>query len=134
MPGQNTGLTFAMQSHLATPNGSVRIYRVAKRRAGQHLTLDDSVNHKEGCGESVSAILLEAGVPEVPAKGFKGTIGLNAFLMDNPQVEEIVDPEPGAIIVSVAAGNREGHTGIFADFNAAYPDDWTILSNDSNTG
>jgi hypothetical protein len=70
----------------------------------------------------------------VPPRGFKGTIGLNAFLTDHPEVEEIFDVEPGAIIVSVAAGNREGHTGVLTDFDAAYQDDWTILSNDSKTG
>lgn len=110
------------------------LYDTAKGLLGRHLTLDESVGKELGCAEAMSYVLKQAGVSGIPLKGFSGTIGLNQFLRESASFVKIASPEAGAIVVSVTVGSNHGHTGIFGKLGLQYPNDYGILSNNSDTG
>lgn len=113
---------------------STSLYETAKSLLGKHLTLDESIGKELGCAEAMSCVLKRAGVQGIPPKGFPGTIGLNQFLRESSSFEELASPEAGAILVSVTQGDNHGHTGVFGKLGLQYPNDYGILSNNSDTG
>lgn len=120
----------------AAVTASQRLYNRAKNCLGTHQTLNPSVSPEVGCAEAVSAVLSLAGYP-IPASGIAGTASLLKWLSNNSSFERIYAPELGAVIVSpTGAGNGRipGHTGIFGGEGVAFPGDWGIMSNDSQTG
>lgn len=119
---------------------SQKIYDEAKKclePVPLHVTLNPQVPNDVGCAEAVSYILKNAGIEGIPAEGFPGTIGLWAFLSANPLFICTNFPEAGAILVSVTDtgnGKVEGHTGIVGMFGLQFPEDYGIISNNSDTG
>lgn len=107
------------------------IYETAKSLLGRHLTLDQDVPKSVGCGQAFSFLMKACGYP-IPRNGIAGTIGCNEWLKDN--AVEISEPEQGAIIVSITEGNTHGHIGCIAKYDYMFPDDWGIMSNDSDSG
>lgn len=119
-----------------TPNGT-KIYNVAKLSLGEHLTLNPNVPADVGCAEAVSFVLKNAGITGMPAEGYAGTADLYRWLLANPQFKLIEQPEQGAIIVSPTGygnGTIEGHTGILGAFGVNTPNEYGILSNNSDNG
>ena len=105
-------------------------------QSGKHLTLNPVVPNKVGCAEAVSTILSRSGISDGP-QGIEGTADLLAWLQKSSHMQEIQEPEAGAIIINATGtgnGSIEGHTGILGAFNTAFANDWGICSNDSATG
>lgn len=114
------------------------LYDVIKSSLDTHMTLNNSVPPRVGCAEAVSAVLRAAGIA-VPAQGIAGTSALLVYCLQHPELfEEISSPEQAALLISASgSGNgnlSNGHTGFFGAFGIAFPDDWGICSNDSQTG
>lgn len=110
------------------------VYTVAKANLGKHLTLNEAVPDEVGCAEAISKVLSLAGVFD-GASGIAGTAQLYDWLVLH--FTKIDAPEEGAIIISPTGsgnGSIEGHTGVLAAFNVAFPNDWGIMSNDSASG
>lgn len=119
-----------------TPLGET-IYNNAKSYLGKHITLNKNVPAEVGCAESLSYVLKNSGIGGIPGGGIEGTAALYDFLTQSVQFERIQSPEKGCIIVSPTGhgnGTVRGHTGILGGFGVQYPNDWGILSNDSQTG
>lgn len=119
-----------------TPDES-KLYNIAKNLLGQHLTLNNNVPADVGCAEAVSYVLKQAGVKNIPAAGIAGTADLYRWMLQDPQFKLIEAPEQGCIIVSPTGfgnGTVEGHTGIMAAFGLQYPNEYGILSNNSDNG
>lgn len=119
-----------------TPN-ETKVYNEAKACLGLHITLNNNVPADVGCAEAVSFVLTKAGITGIPAAGFAGTADLYRWLLSNPQFKIIEQPEQGAVIVSPTGfgnGTVEGHTGIIAAFGLQYPNEFGILSNNSDNG
>lgn len=113
-----------------------KLLTIARTHLGEHLTLNDSISPEVGCAEAVSSIFHLAGLPIVP-QGIPGTNALLQWLIENPLFEEIFSPEAGCVaIAATGTGNNKipGHVGILGAFNVAFPKDWGLCSNDSNTG
>jgi hypothetical protein len=114
-----------------------KIYNEAKLSLGEHLTLNPNVPADVGCAEAVSFVLKNAGITGIPAQGYAGTADLYQWLLANPQFKLIEQPEQGAIIVSATGfgnGTVEGHCGVLGAFGAQYPNEFGILSNNSDNG
>ena len=114
-----------------------KIYTEAKSCLGTHQTLDSNVPIEVGCAEALSSVLKKAGVIGIPAEGFAGTAALYQWLSKNASFTPLTAPQAGAIIVSSTGtgnGTVRGHCGIFGTLGAQYPNDWGIMSNDSQTG
>jgi hypothetical protein len=114
-----------------------KIYQIAKDSLGKHLTLNPNVPNEVGCAEAVSFVLKNAGITGIPAAGYAGTADLYRWLLANPQFKLIEQPEQGAVIVSPTGfGNNtvEGHTGILGGFGVQFPNEFGILSNNSDNG
>lgn len=112
------------------------LYETAKKCLGTHQTLNPSVSPEVGCAEAVSSVLKLAGY-QVPPYGIAGTADLVKWLLASPKFTRIYAPEEGAITVSPTGygnGKIPGHTGIFGGYGVAFPGDWGIMSNDSQTG
>lgn len=116
---------------------TTKIYNEAKICLGKHITLNSNVPNDVGCAEAVSFVLKNSGIAGIPTEGFPGTAGLYEWLLTNPSFKRIEAPQQGAIIVSPTGygnGTVEGHTGILGAFAVQFPNEYGILSNDSNTG
>lgn len=114
-----------------------KIYLEAKACLGTHITLNKNIPNEVGCAEAVSFVLKNASVLNIPVGGFPGTLGLYQWLSSNPHFVRIEAPEQGAIIVSptgMGNGAIEGHTGIIGAFGVQFPNEYGILSNDSDNG
>lgn len=101
-----------------------------------HITLDPTVPADVGCAEAVSYVMDLAGINDGP-KGIAGTAALDAWLASSKLFTKVLAPQVGAIVVAPTGegnGTVEGHTGIVAKYNLQYPNDWGILSNNSNNG
>jgi hypothetical protein len=119
-----------------TPNAT-RIYNEAKSCLGKHITLNPNVPADVGCAEAVSSVLKQAGIGSLPIAGFAGTANLYRWLLTNPNFLLIEQPEQGAIVVSPTGfgnGLVEGHTGILGAFGVQFPNEYGILSNNSDNG
>lgn len=119
-----------------TPN-ETKVYNEAKACLGLHITLNNNVPADVGCAEAVSFVLTKSGITGIPAAGFAGTADLYRWLLANPHFKLIEQPEQGAVIVSPTGfgnGTVEGHTGIIAAFGLQYPNEFGILSNNSDNG
>lgn len=117
---------------------NVKLYAAIKASLDTHMTLDNSVPPRVGCAEAVCAVLRAAGIA-VPAKGIAGTSALLVYCLAHPEIfEELDAPEEAALLISASgSGNgnlSNGHTGFFGVFGIAFPEDWGICSNDSQTG
>lgn len=113
------------------------IYNVSKGNLGKHITLNNEVPPELGCAEAVSFILKHSNIAGIPMGGFAGTASLYEWLTQSAYFERIQAPEQGCIVVSptgMGNGVVRGHTGILGGFNVQYPNDWGILSNDSQSG
>lgn len=116
---------------------AIKIYNEAKACLGKHITLNPTVPDDVNCAESVSFILKNSGVTGFPAGGIAGTASLYTWLANSPKFKRIEAPEQGAIIVSPTGSGLhlvEGHTGICGAFGLQFPNEYGILSNDSDTG
>lgn len=114
-----------------------RIYQVAKDSLGKHMTLNNAVPADVGCGEALSAVLKEAGITGIPSTGFAGTAQFYIWLSSNPQFLRVQQPEQGAVIISptfYGNGTVEGHCGVMAAFGLQFPNEFGILSNNSDNG
>lgn len=113
-----------------------KIYNTAKEFLDKHITLDDTVPPDVGCAEAVSFVLKNA-VVSIPNGGFPGTSALYLWLLSNPHFKLLEAPEQGAIIVSPTGhgnGTVEGHTGIIGALGVQFPNEYGILSNNSDNG
>ena len=102
----------------------------------EHCTLNNNIPADVGCAEAVSFILQKSGF-QMPTGGIPGTATLLQWLKSNPKFVQIKTPEPGALLVSATGtgnGTIDGHTGFFGKYGKMYPNDYGIVSNDSNTG
>lgn len=111
------------------PTKAEQFYALAKAEIGVHLSLNEAVPWGVGCAEAVSWLLKHFGVLNLPAGGIEGTASLQAFLIDNPQFQEIYTYTPGAILVAATGtgnGKIRGHTGVCGHTS--------IMSNNSETG
>jgi hypothetical protein len=118
-------------------NTQDRIYSAAKDHLGKHITLNDNVPNEVGCAEAVSFVLKNAGITNIPVEGYAGTADLYRWLLASPQFKLIEQPEQGAIVVSPTGfgnGTVEGHTGILGAFGVQFPNEYGILSNNSDDG
>lgn len=114
-----------------------KIYDTAVANYEKHCTLNPAIPQDVGCAEAVSFILQKAGVADIPKLGISGTATLYQWLLKNPHFTRIEGPQAGAIIVSPTGygnGTIPGHTGIVGALGKVYPNDWGIVSNDSQTG
>lgn len=119
-----------------TPTGE-KIYNTAKANLGKHLTMNPAVSQEVGCAESVSKILSLAGIPAIPQAGIAGTAQLYQWLSTNPHFLRVEAPVQGAVIISPTGygnGTIEGHTGILGAFGINTPNEYGILSNNSDNG
>lgn len=110
-----------------TPTKAQRLYEVAKRSLGEHLTMDSTVPEAEGCAEAVSYLLFATGYV-LPRKGLPTVVGLVNWLLANG-FEEALSPAPGYIIASHKWGTNDpsfSHVGICGK-------EW-IMSNTSYDG
>jgi hypothetical protein len=113
-----------------------KLYETAKASLGKHMTLNNAVPAETGCAEAISAVLKAAGVT-VPVLGIASTATLYQWLLTSLHFTRIEAPEKGAVIVSPTGhGNGEvtGHTGILGAYGVQYPNEWGIMSNNSDTG
>jgi len=113
-----------------------KLLTVARENLGKHLTLNESVNPEVGCAESQSALFKLAGIP-VPHLGIAGTNAMLQWLIHNPLFEELQSPEAGCVVIAgtgTGKGIIKGHVGTLGAFNVAFPNDYGLCSNDSNTG
>lgn len=119
-----------------TPNAT-KLYNEAKASLGKHITLNNNVSPDVGCAEAISYVMKNSGVIGIPTLGFAGTADLYRWLLSNPAFKLIEQPEQGAIIVSPTGfgnGTVEGHTGILGSFGVQFPNEYGILSNNSDNG
>lgn len=115
---------------------SQKLYETAKKCLGTHQTLNPSVSPEVGCAEAVSAVLRLAGY-DIPAEGIAGTALLLKWMLATPHFVRVHAPELGAVVLDPTGygnGKIPGHTGIFGGYGVAFPGDWGIMSNDSQTG
>lgn len=75
----------------------------------------------------------------MPPHGIAGTSALQVYCLAHTELfEEIHAPEAGALLISASGGGNgalaHGHTGFFGAFNVAFPNDWGICSNNSDSG
>jgi len=113
-----------------------KLLTVARENLGKHLTLNESVNSEVGCAEAQSKIFQLAGIP-VPHLGIAGTNAMLQWLIQNPLFEELQAPEAGCIVIAATGtgnGKIKGHVGTLGAFSVAFPGEWGLCSNDSNTG
>ena len=104
-----------------------KLYTIAKRLVGKHLTLDASVPKETGCAQAMSYILKETGY-NISKGGISGTYTLYEWLVKNFHKTDKL--EPGCILISVTGtgnGKVRGHVGVVLD-------DGIIASNNSSTG
>lgn len=116
---------------------ATKIYNEAKACLGKHITLNPAVSSEVGCAESVSKILSLAGIPAIPQAGIAGTAQLYQWLSNNPHFLRVEAPVQGAVIISptgLGNGTIEGHTGILGAFGVNTPNEYGILSNNSDNG
>lgn len=116
---------------------TTKIYNEAKACLERHVTLNNNVPSEVGCAEAVSYILQKAGVQGIPVNGIAGTATLYEWLTNNKAFTRVYAPTQGAIIVSPTGygnGTIPGHTGIIGIKGLMYPNDFGIVSNDSQTG
>lgn len=107
------------------------IYEAAKEALGKHITLNDDVPPDLGCAESISVVLKNAGVANIPPQGFEGTWGLYQWLSNNKDFQEVPTAVVGSIVISPTGmssqgANKHGHTGCVLKYG--------IASNNSNNG
>lgn len=118
-------------------NNEVKLYGIAKNLLGKHLTLNNNVPPDVGCAEAVSYVLKQAGVKNIPTSGIAATADLYRWMLKDPQFHLIQQPEEGAIIVSPTGfgnGTVTGHTGILGVFGVQFPNEYGIMSNNSDNG
>lgn len=116
---------------------TTKIYNEARTCLGQHITLNSNIPNDVGCAEAVSFVLKNAGIIGIPVAGFPGTAGLYQWLLANPVFTHQGVPTQGAILVSPTGygnGTIEGHTGIVGGFAVEFPNEYGILSNNSDNG
>lgn len=116
--------------------GDPELYTLAKAALGTHITLDPTVPAEVGCAEATSYLLWKLGL-SIPAKGIAGTAALEAWVIASGLFTKRTAPGAGFLIFSSTGtgnGSVEGHTGVMAKFNLQFPNDWGILSNNSNNG
>lgn len=103
----------------------------------EHCTLNPQVPPDVGCAEAVSFLLAQMGILD-GSEGIAGTLALLKWVESQPSLfQEIKEPEESALLISATStgnGFVEGHTGFFGAFGIQYPNDWGIVSNNSNTG
>lgn len=112
------------------------LYTAAVSCLDRHITLNANVPASVGCAEAVSYVMKLAGVAD-GLQGIAGTAALDGFLAGSPLFTKVFAPTVGAILVSpTGAGNGsvEGHTGIVAKYNLQFPNDYGVLSNNSDNG
>lgn len=104
------------------------IYEKAKQYLNHHLELNPAVPPDLGCAESLSYVLIKAGIKGLPIKGFEGTARMNDWL--KTVATRVSNPQPGDIIMSPTGMSSKsaphGHCGVVGLYG--------ILSNDSNSG
>lgn len=114
-----------------------KIHDILLTYLGKRCTLNPQIPPDVSCAEAFSFILKELGI-EDGATGIPGTAALLTWVASQPQLfEEIYEPEESAALISATGtgnGSVEGHCGYFGAFNLQYPDDWGIVSNNSQTG
>jgi hypothetical protein len=115
---------------------NLKLYNIAKANIGNHLTLNDAIPAEFGCAECMSKILQLAGY-SIPAGGISGSATLYEWLLKNDSFEKVDAPEQGVILISPSGygnGNVVGHVGVVGKFGLMYPNDYAVISNNSNTG
>lgn len=104
---------------------------------GKRCTLNPQIPPEVSCAEAVSFLLKQLGIDTGPT-GIPGTASLLAWVLANPAtLQEVSAPEESALLISATGtgnGAVEGHTGFFGGFARQYPNDWGIVSNNSQTG
>ncbi len=115
----------------------IKIHEKLVYYIGKRCTLDASVPHEKGCAEAVSFLLAQLGIID-GVRGIAGTLPLLQWVEAHKDLfEEIQQAEESALIINATDtgnGSVEGHTGFFGAYDLYYPNDWAIVSNDSNTG
>lgn len=119
-----------------------KIYNEAKACLGMHITLNPNVPADVGCMEAVSFVLQKSGITGIPTTGFAGTAQGYEWLLSNSAFKLIPQPEQGAIVISPTGYGRptndplyvEGHVGILGAFGLQFPNEFGILSNNSDNG
>lgn len=147
-PKRISPTTIATPSQVITPNVPTmepsnltlrqqQIQKVLLEYMGKRCTLNPQIPPDVGCMEAVSFLLKQIGIDD-GVEGIAGTAqGLSFFELHPEIFTEIFEPEPFAILDSATGtgnGNVEGHVAFFGMFDLAYPNDWGIVSNDSQTG
>lgn len=114
-----------------------KIHDVLITWIGKRCTLNPQIPPDVSCAEAVSFLLKELGI-EDGSQGIAGTQTLLEWVVSQPQLfQEIYEPEESALLISATGtgnGSVEGHTGFYGAFNLQYPQDWGIVSNNSQTG
>ncbi len=112
------------------------LYDTAFSFIGKDASPADLAADEYGCAETVSDII-QAAFPELRFPTVLSTHELYDHLLRSPSFEQITEPEPGCIILSVTGtGNgrvANGHTGIIGMHAAPDGSPW-IMSNDSRNG
>ncbi len=106
-----------------------KLYILAKHYIGSHLGLDTSIPNDVNCANTVTNLLILAGITGLPPKGIAGTAAFYEWLKVNKQFKVVAVPLAGDVIISPTGygnGSVTGHTGIVGEDN--------ILSNYSPTG
>lgn len=138
VPMQPTELDSEVEPiHSSLTSRQVKIKGVLLKYMDKRCTLNPQVPPDVGCMEAVSFLWKELGI-DTGSQGIAGTAAGLDFVLAHPAIfEEIFAPEPYAYIDSATGtgnGSVEGHTGHFGELGAMYPNDWGIVSNDSQTG
>lgn len=112
------------------------LYDTAFSFIGKDASPRDLAPDEYGCAETVSSVI-QAAFPELRFPTVLSTRELFAHISNSPSFQQLTEPEPGCIILSVTgAGNGRvgnGHTGVVGKNAAADGTPW-IMSNDSRTG
>lgn len=114
-----------------------KIHDVLVTYMDKRCTLNPQIPPDVSCAEAVSFLLQQLGIDDGTG-GIAGTESLLEWVLTQPQLFQQIDaPEESALLISATGtgnGLVEGHTGFFGVFNLQYPNDWGIVSNNSQTG